>query len=155
MDDRETGFVAGMIFPTPAGSKPLFKIIRDHERPPEKIRPCDHPNFVLDQKWATITCGECGQKLDPFSVMMCYAEWWNEMQRHSSHMKEAEKQLHIAELRRLRKLRDTTPDEVAEIEKAMADRWSLTLEEAKEIRDRLEKTSNQRRYARRAARRQA
>lgn len=121
-----TGRIVGEIIPQPDGGGPVFRIVnRESHNAGPNIRPCDHSEFVLDEKWATVTCGKCGERVDAFSALLVFAKW-EERWRHQEQMaKEAEKRIHVAELRRLSRLRSVTPDEREEIERLLSRHWSL------------------------------
>ncbi len=98
--------------------KPEFEIIRRDEswkQPPENVRACQHGKFILDEKWATVACGRCGEKVDAFSALMYYAQNHEAINRHYDRMVAAETALHKEELKRLSRLRDATEEHRQEI----------------------------------------
>jgi len=121
--------VVGSIQPSPDGGAPLFKILRRECDPSEpNVRPCEHARYTLDEKFATVTCGKCGEHVDPFSVLLRFAEWQEKWKRDMRAAQGAEQRLHIEELRRLRGLRATTQAEAAEINAAL-DKWAWNTSE--------------------------
>lgn len=79
-DDRP---IIGEIAPEPeAPPRPLFTILRN-DKPWEPLPGCKHGAFQLNTQWLTVTCGECGEKVEPFAVIMAYAEWWEKMEARS------------------------------------------------------------------------
>jgi hypothetical protein len=149
----EDGFVAGVIHPSPDGGAPLFKVVHRNEtwNLGENVRPCDHGNFVLDARWATVTCGECKTQVDPFSALMSFADWWGELTHRQSMAEEAERRMLRQSLRGLAAKVDAKPDE-AEI-RALADRsWGMPIHELRAEHRRLDRAASERRRARRSAR---
>lgn len=129
---------------------PPLKIIRrshsaKYEMPVDKaVRACQHGKFTLDEKWKTVTCGLCGDKVDPFSVLAYVACWREDFERQRELVTEAEKSLHIEELRRLRKLRGITVTEAKEIDAALSDRWALEAKQLGEVSHRIENALKER-----------
>src|SRR5690606_11972783 len=98
--------IVGEIQPGREGEAPTFKIIR-HEWEPlatdPNVRPCEHGQFVLDPKWATVTCGKCQGRVDPFAALLLFAEWYDTLKRRWERAEEAERRLHREHLRDLRR----------------------------------------------------
>src|SRR5690606_10949010 len=95
----DSGRIVGAIEPNPEGGEPLFTIVRRGDTPPPNVRACPHPRYLLDEEWSTVTCGRCGERLDPFAVLLNYAVWWQRFDNHRAVVEQAERRLHIAELR--------------------------------------------------------
>lgn len=141
------GFVMAVIIPGPEGESPTFKILRDHQRD-ENIRPCDHRSFVLDEKWMTVTCGECGDRVDAFAALMKYADWWQKMESRRAQMEEAEKNMLRESLRRLSRLRAATEEERDEIARVIG--WagdSKPVAELREVERRIDRAIRERKRA--------
>jgi hypothetical protein len=157
-EDGDGGAIVGMIRPDPkGGNAPLFRVIRKRDNPEYQhhevpdaeapdVRPCAHPRFILDERWMTVTCGECKAKIEPFAAIMVYADWWERHKQQAMMAQMAERRLYIAELRRLSRLRGLTDDERKEV-RAAIDNYRLTTEEVRDLARRTEKTYNQRRNA--------
>jgi hypothetical protein len=149
--------VVGRILPSNNGGKPFFEIIRRDEdkwkAPPESVRACNHGPFVLDMKWSTVTCKKCEEKLDAFAVVAAFAEWEGEWRRIEGNAERARCQLWVDELRRLRKLRGATDEEVAEIERTLNQSHAMKSSELVEIGDRVRNAISDRKHAQRQARR--
>lgn len=152
MDDQK---IAGVIRPAREDGTPVFEIIRrDHwMSPPEGVRPCEHGRFILDEQWATVTCKDCGEKVDPFSALMWYARNYQEVRRERERMLEAKKGLMIAELRRLSKLRDATDAEREEIAGIVRSPYRAKLEDCQEAVTRIQMAIRQRKDAKRRTQR--
>lgn len=148
--------IVGEILPGADGEPPVFKIIRDDyelSTAGPNVRPCAHGKFILDEKWATVTCGECHQHVDAFSALMHYAEWGKKWKRQRAFAEQAERSLQLAELRRLRNLRDCTPEDCKEIEAAIRDGWRIELAKLRELTRRVDRAVRAIKNARRDARR--
>jgi hypothetical protein len=154
VSDKVTDNLVGAIRPSPDGEKPLFRVVRREarmqwEEDAAGVRPCDHPNYILDEKWQSVTCGECRERLDAFAVLLTHAEYTIRMKHERQRAEYAERDLQVAELRRLSRLRSLTPDESAEIEKALVrSRFiggdSLSLSELREISHRVRRQISER-----------
>lgn len=150
------GFVIGRIHPVSSDSdKPEFEIIRrDAFREPEKdVRACAHGKFILDEQWATVTCGLCREKVDPFAALMYYALNYEATRREHQRLIEQEKSTRIAELKRLGRLRDASEENRAEIARLTGWGFGGTVGELREAERRISREINDRRYAKREARR--
>lgn len=40
------------------------------------VRPCNHPKLVLDDRYSTVTCEECGTKVDAFAALALFVDQW-------------------------------------------------------------------------------
>ncbi|MBA2670572.1 MAG: hypothetical protein H0U67_09390 [Gemmatimonadetes bacterium] len=150
----DNGMVVGVIHPAKSETeRPEFEIIRrDGWRDPgAEVRPCEHAKFILDERWSTVTCGKCKERVDPFSAIMYYAEKYQEIRRRHDWMVEAEKSLHTAELKRLSRLRDATEEERYEIARLTG--WSFKggVEDLREAADRIRRTIGERKSEKRPA----
>lgn len=76
--------IVGEIAPQPEqGPRPLF-VIHRNDRPWEPALPgCAHGSFRLNTEWLTVTCGECGEKIEPFAALMVYATCHEKMVKMS------------------------------------------------------------------------
>jgi SAM-dependent MidA family methyltransferase len=120
MSDSELPIV-GEIAPS-QGAKPFWRVIRhewDLREAPANTRPCPHPHFTLDPKYATVTCSECNERIDAFAVLMVFVERWGWIEHHRQMAEHAERRLHRAELQRLRKLRACTEAQAKEIDEML------------------------------------
>lgn len=130
MSERIDGQVIGTIEPAAEpGEPPLFRIIREYERQPSEPSECDHPAFTLDEKWATVTCSKCNERLDPFAVLRNYANWWERIENRRQMYVETHKKLIVDELRRLRRSVSATDEHVARVDELISVRWRLKLDE--------------------------
>lgn len=87
--------------------------------PPPNVRPCEHHAVTLDEEMMTATCQKCGERVEPFAVLLRYAR---EFERHRNNWRttqNAHRQLLVAELREMRERRALTSEERAEVEEAM------------------------------------
>lgn len=152
------GFVAGVIIPAKTeGEKPTFEIVPRGRwnRPEPDVRPCEHSRFILDEEWATVTCGTCREKVDPFAALLWYARIYESRIKHEfQRVQEAEKNLHAEELRRLSKLRDASEDERKEIADLLARRYERTLTEMRDTARRIGRAIADRKREQRGKRRQ-
>lgn len=135
--------------------KPEFEIIRREamswQQPPENVRACQHGKFILDEKWATVTCGRCGEKVDAFSALMYYALNHQATEQQYDRMVAAEISMHNEELKRLARLRDATEENRKEIERLTG--WSFEggVNELREASSRIRREIYDRKLAKRAA----
>lgn len=121
-DGDDLGEVVGRIRPGPTTSAPpLFEIVPRRMRRYERDR-CQHSAFILDSEWNEVSCGQCGEILDPYSVLMRYAEWWKEFDNRRIGAEEGEKRMEKANLRRMRRLRHATDKHREEID-ALLNGW--------------------------------
>lgn len=142
------GEIVGRITPSGEdGEPPLFeKIPRHFRRDPEE---CQHSGFKLDEKWGTVECGKCGARLDPFSVLLQYADWWDYFIREKRSKEAAEQNLHKEQARRLKRLRDCPDDAKAEIGRALNDWHRLDVKTTRALVRKVEKLVRERKRARR------
>ena len=145
-----SGGIVGTIRPSPDGDSPVFEIVRK-DRTDEDVRPCEHSAFKLDERWGTVACGKCKERVDPFAALLRFAEWWEALEHRRRAVQDAEKRLLRVELQRLKRMRDTTPDEVAEIEAAMARYWSTPVADLREIERRIRRAARERKFAKRGS----
>lgn len=160
MSDETTGTIAGTIEPNPNGGKPIFRIIRKYSNPDAAsielghedagVRPCAHPSFILDERWATVTCAECKERVDAFSALIRYAEWWEQFQHRRAMHEQAERSLHHTRLRTLARHRCFSDAEQAEMLDATQS-GRLGLPELRELVRRMEGLERERRWAKRQA----
>lgn len=144
--------IVGTIQPGPdEGAEPLFERL-----PGYKERECEHAAFRLDDKWKTVHCGKCDQPLDPYAVLSQYAEWWEQWEQARNRARSAEKDLHKEALRRLRRLRDCSDEEAAEIDRALEwQPWNrMDVTETRAMVRRIEKSIRERKRAKRKAKRE-
>lgn len=147
-DPAVVGHIPLAVPVSPAAPRPLFTRVpgnaggRPHpalrDAPPD-TRPCDHGRFVLDDEWLTVTCGECGERLDPYAVLRRHAVWWEEFAHREARAEEAEKRFHVEELRRLRRLRGTSPEDVAAIDAALGQAWRHSAHDLAALSRRIER----------------
>jgi hypothetical protein len=154
---REEGELVGAIRPGPDG-EPTFRIVRREarmytEREAENVRPCEHHAFILDEKFATVTCGECKSKIDAFAALMLYAEWFERLKHKQYHAESAEKQLYVSLIRQQAKRQALTDDERAEIGEWLRLHYRASLTDTKKFQSRFEKVLAERRGVKRHARR--
>lgn len=129
---------------------PIFTIIRGGHRYRESVkdvRPCDHPRFILDTKWATVTCAECKETLSAFACLLAYAEWWEQFKNRESFAEAAEKKLHVTELRRIAKLRALTDDERTEVAVVLDTHYMVDAKAIEALNIRMHRAIADRRYA--------
>lgn len=144
--------IVGQIEPGKDGDRATFKIIRNLG-PDRERSGCEHGRFVLDERWATVTCGQCNERVDPFAALMRFAEWWQELQRHRRSMEEAEKRLLGESLRRLRRLRDITDTEKQEVDAMLDHWWQATTDAARSLERRVSAAISERKWEKRRRRR--
>ena len=146
--NEDDGHVVGSIAPGPdTASPPLFKVIPSGMEKYDKDV-CQHSAFKLSEKWSAVTCGHCGERLDPFAVLMQYAAWWQTFDNRRMEAESAEKRMHEANLRRLKRLRYVTDEEREEIAAALDDWPHPRLGELREMSRRIEKEYDRRRAQR-------
>lgn len=147
------GRVVGVIEPNPnpGSAGPIFRRIGKHERNVDPaIRPCAHTPILLDDKWAAVYCGECKEKLDPYSVLSRYAEWYEYLTRKQHQVEEAERSLLRENLRRHRKIRGTHPTDRGLIDGMLSRPQTTPLEHLRELSGHLDKQEEKRRAEKRA-----
>ena len=155
------GFVVGVIHRAKDDTeKPEFEIIRRDTSgwaspPPESVRACQHGKFILDEQWATVTCGRCGEKVDPFSALMHYAQNYQAIERRHEQMVAAETGMHKEELKRLARLRDATDEDRREVERLTG--WSFKggVNELREAARRIRREISDRKHAKKSERKGA
>jgi hypothetical protein len=128
--------------------KPFFTVVKQYAFKSQigpNVRPCEHRRFTLDEKWSTVTCQDCGERIDPFAALLYFCERWEDFERKRQQFIEARKRLYIASLQRLRKRVKLTPEERAEVDALLKRQWSATLEELVEVDTRLERRLYERR----------
>lgn len=142
---RITPKVAGRIEPDGHGGR-RFTIVgrRSGEAPPANVRPCPHPRFILDDEWNTVTCGKCGERLDPYAALRSYADWWSEFEFRRTMAESASKDLYADLLRQLARRRGATEAEREEIRELVGMRQFRPLEELKDAHRRIERAINER-----------
>ena len=118
------GRIVGIIRPADEeGAPPVFEVLRRdrYEREADKSEECDHKGgtYFLDEKWNTVRCSLCNQKLDPFCVLVRYAEWGSRLESKRRECEDAIRGRWIEELRRVRGLKGITEDERAAVTKAL------------------------------------
>lgn len=137
-DDEQTGSdlttpdpsIRGYITPAPDDDgAPIFHVIERHHDSEvhsigvPNVRPCDHVSgkvtYILDEKFHTVTCSKCQTPIHAFAVLMLFAEWNRRHQRDRWAAEDAERSLHVANLRRILKLRGLAESEAAEIKKQL------------------------------------
>lgn len=118
-DGNEEAAIAGEIGPE---GRSRFRIVRQHQsyQIGANVRPCEHRHVVLDERFSTVTCEKCGERLQAFDILLRSAEWWEELLRTRDNAARAEERLAVAEMRRLAALRYVSDDERAELEAAIA-----------------------------------
>ncbi len=135
---------------------PEFEIIRRSgvASPDEDVRPCEHGKFILDEEWATVTCGKCKQRVDPFAALMYYARFYQErIAWRFRELESSEKSLHQAELKRLSRLRDATDEEKREISGLTDWHSKATLDDLREAVQRIGRAIQTRKMEKRMKRR--
>jgi hypothetical protein len=160
VSDEPIGEIVGQIRPGFDGGAPLFKIIRRRDvltgygsEGNENVRPCDHASFILDEKFATVTCGECKTQVDAFSVLMWYAEWGEKWKMHRLMSERAEKDVYVALLRQMSKRVALTDDERKEVKTAIRDSYRIPINDLKILERKISNVLSNRRYDKRKARR--
>jgi hypothetical protein len=117
----DDGLVGEILPPTDASDKPMFRRLLYWERADrQRARgTCKHPTFVIDDEARTLECGECGERVDPFDVVL----QWERVESHFRQRREWEAERKLRELRAdLRALRDrklVTPEEKNRIEQTL------------------------------------
>jgi hypothetical protein len=155
--------IVGIIEPGDDGGAATFRIIRriggargeQHELGSDDagVRPCAHPRFILDERWSTVTCGECKQVVDAFSALMRYAEWSEQWRRDRGLAEAAEQRLQITVLRSLARKRCFTDEERRELNGAIQNyRPHRTARELEVIVRKFEALERDRRSEKRQAR---
>lgn len=109
----------------------MFRIVRRHDPVGGRgvgpnVRPCEHPHFVLDEKFSTVTCEKCGERLQPFDILLQHAEYWERMLRDRDAAYEAHERLLVEQMRRLIALKSVSAEERSALEAAVrrAAGWS-------------------------------
>lgn len=145
------GLVVGIIHHAKDDTeKPEFEIIRrDGYQSFTNPRPCEHGKFILDEKWASVTCGKCKERIDPFAALMHYAANFQAIERRHVQMVEAEKSNHFSELKRLSRLRDATEDERDEIAKLTGWSFDGTVEDLRVATNGIRRAIDERKWAKR------
>ena len=141
--------VAGVILPEitlkdgKPPKKPLFKVERGgmYEFDPDN---CQHGPFILNDKWKVITCDTCGEKLDPYAVVSQYAEWWDRFASRKAGAEVAEKNMYVANLRRMRRLRSVTEEERDEMDGVLTSVWNAKRDDCMEMSVRIERAIRER-----------
>lgn len=154
---KEEGELVGAIRPGPNGEPPLFRIIRHDDEVRDagpNVRPCDHRQFIVDAKFSTVTCGKCHTQVPPCAALIILIEHWDRVICDRQTAADAEKRAHVAELRRLGRLRCMTDEERAEIATAV-NSYRLTHHDAALLASRFRKVESARRQERRVVRRKA
>lgn len=67
------------------------------------VRPCAHKHLILDDGMATVTCGDCGERLDAYSIVRRYAEFSEELTRRVWDARHREQAALVADCRRMLK----------------------------------------------------
>lgn len=155
LDPTLTGFGESQVMghirpPFEKGGDRVFKINR-RSGYYQKADECQHRVYVLDEDWSTVTCDACGEKLDPFAVLMHHAVWEERMDGRRHEIERAEEWMLKESLRRLRRLVDTTDEERAEVI-ALLDDWRTKAEDMREPANRIEAAVRARKNAKAAAR---
>lgn len=147
------GRIAGIIAPIKDGAeRPEFEIVRRGHALWREEEACKHGKFILDEQWATVTCGKCKERIDPFSALMHYAANFHEIVRRHEQMVEAEKSCHIEELRRLGRLRDASDEERNEIARMTGWNFRGDVGELREAVRTIGRAIDERKWAKRSAR---
>lgn len=146
-DERAHGEVVGSIEPTPTPVR-VFTVLSKYEGRANEEK-CPHFAYQLDPEWRKVYCARCGDELDPFAVLMQFAE----IDKRRVAVEQAEKKMLVQSLRRLRRLRDSTEEEREEIGSVLERHWSAKLDELREIDRRIESAVRERKRLRREARR--
>lgn len=113
------GYIAGIIRPSDNPDEPpTFQIVsRLDVRVDEKVRPCEHRSFIMDEKWKTVTCESCKERVDPFAVLLSFATWYKSIDHKRKIQEEAERSMLATEARALLKRRGLTPEETEALTK--------------------------------------
>lgn len=127
--------------------RPLFK----EGRP--AVGGCQHEHFELDDQWKTVTCTDCGERLDPFAVLAAHARWWRQLERKKLSADAATRTMITENLRRLRRLRDVTDLEISQIDELLHRGDGVTLQELSAASRRIEGSAQDRAREIRDARR--
>jgi hypothetical protein len=112
------GYIAGIIKPSDSPDEPpTFQIVerRTISVDPD-VRPCEHRRFLLDEKWKTVTCEACKERVDPFAALMSFATWYKDLEHKRQMQEEAERNLHRAHARQVAARKGLTPEESAALE---------------------------------------
>lgn len=135
--------------------RPTFRIIQENQTWDigPNVRPCNHLHYALDDKWSTVTCEDCGERLTAYSVLRDYARWQEKYKAQAQLAEQAEKRMLVTNLRRLSRLRATTPDERKEIDGLLRRQWSVTAKQMSHVADGIECLVRERKSARRSERR--
>jgi hypothetical protein len=152
------GRIVGSIRPAEEdGAPPVFAILRRERndfaylhQTEEEIAPCKHDTgtFVLNEKWSTISCSVCKEKLDPFCVLMRHAEWGERLESQRKEIVQAERNRWTEELRRLRTLRGITPEESRALLDVIQSAYSKAPGDLKSLARQTERALSQRRMNR-------
>lgn len=156
MSENNDAPLVGRIIPDVRGGAPQFVILRRDEaryRTDDElagVRPCDHPRFILDAKWNTVTCGKCKERLDPFAALLRYAEIQERLDLHRELHNQAAVRNYVAIIRREMRRVTITPEERAEAEAIIRRHtYGSDVEPVKACADKLEKANRERRHDRR------
>lgn len=157
LDFTQTGFgetkvVAHIRPPLEEGSERVFQIKRRTGYYGDGDT-CRHLRYFLNEEWSTVKCVECGERLDPFAVLMHHATWEVRMDNRRVEVERAEEWMLRESLRRLRRLVDTTDDERAEVVRVLDD-YRTKLDDLRETAHRIEPLVRKRQDAKSAARRE-
>jgi hypothetical protein len=150
----DSGRIVGVIHQAKADDeKPEFTIVRRDLYPGQNERKCEHGKFILDEQWATVECGLCGERVEPFAALMSLATHWQRIEQARYRAIEAEKATHRAELKRLSRLRDATDEEKAEIQRLAGWGFGGTVKDLREATSRIGRAISTRKMAKRKQRR--
>jgi hypothetical protein len=140
------GYIAGIIQPSDNPDEaPTFQIVsRLDVRVDADVRPCEHRKFILDEKWKTVTCEACKDRVDPFAALLSFATWYKQLEHKRQMQEHAEANLLRQTAAALRRRRGLTDEEKADLDKVKA--HEMPLAEMRQAVKRIERALNHRKY---------
>lgn len=142
----DDGFVAGEIIPNGERHPARYRIVgRKDDKPGPNVRACPHPHLVLDDRWNTVTCDKCGERLDAYAVLRNDAERLSELRFERAMTERAHADFYRDLLRQTSRRRGLTDGERAEATALLQKYPRATSAELKALDRRLERAANERR----------
>ncbi len=155
----DSGEVVGKIVaPESQEDPPTFEIVPAHERDQAA---CQHHRYLLDEKWRTVKCRECGEPVDPFAILIRRAEWERSWEYRAKGFEKYRRKMLIEAARRLIRLRDTGDSEIEELKSAIErshyyphdGKWGITTDDLAVIVRKIESAVEERRSEKRKVKR--
>lgn len=149
--------VVGEIRPGDDG-KPMWRVVRNEwelRDAPANTRPCPHEHITIDEKFQTVTCSKCNERIEPFVALKLITNWGDNIERHRISALQAERSLHRAELKRLRGLKACTSEQAREIDEMLRTEGKHTPGAMRQLASKVKREQFAVRQAKRAQRRRA